>query len=344
MSSPLHSKQTTSDGIHTPVAFAYADQAARVAASGFSSTDLNKIALQQSDNSLWLLIDTSTPTWKQIGGSGPWTESGGIVSLVNTADTQVQMLLGSGSGIVQPLTITTDFVPGAYGSRIPYYEIKPGSSSNDCRMSIRGADNPNGTAGYVVVAGGNGSSGGGLYLAAGQGDGSNGGNATLTSGGSNGGHDTGSLEIRTPNSQSGLPGSMLIQAGAAQSGSGNGGDLLCHAGAANGSGIGGTVELFAGDGVGGGGNLSLHAGNSVATNGNITIRPGIGSGSSGTVTIGADAGGYSTATTTIVRGSFSAPYAPGAATDWANTPPSTIAAALDRLAAAYAALTGGPVP
>jgi hypothetical protein len=63
---PIHSKQTSVDGIHTPIAFVYANAAARNAATGFVSTDLNKFALDTDDNSIWMLVAISPITWIEI--------------------------------------------------------------------------------------------------------------------------------------------------------------------------------------------------------------------------------------------------------------------------------------
>lgn len=52
-----------------PYRWTYADATARTSATGFVSTDVGALALQQSDNSLWLLTAT-TPTWTQLSGGG----------------------------------------------------------------------------------------------------------------------------------------------------------------------------------------------------------------------------------------------------------------------------------
>lgn len=73
----LHSILTA---VHRPFAAVYADATARLAATGFvralgggtvafTSDDLYKAVLQQSDNTIWILIAT-TPTWVQITGTG----------------------------------------------------------------------------------------------------------------------------------------------------------------------------------------------------------------------------------------------------------------------------------
>lgn len=64
--------------IHVPYNWSYADAAARTGAGGFVSSDVGKLALQQSDDTLWMLTAT-TPTWVQVGGAGgaPGGSAGG---------------------------------------------------------------------------------------------------------------------------------------------------------------------------------------------------------------------------------------------------------------------------
>jgi hypothetical protein len=69
MANALHSAQTTSEGIHIPYAFEYADETARLAASGFVAADVGKFAHQQDNNTIWLLVAT-TPTWVAVSGVG----------------------------------------------------------------------------------------------------------------------------------------------------------------------------------------------------------------------------------------------------------------------------------
>jgi hypothetical protein len=64
----LHSALTGTN-IHVPYAWSYADQAAREGASGFAAGDVGKLALQEDDDSLWILTAT-TPTWVAVAGSG----------------------------------------------------------------------------------------------------------------------------------------------------------------------------------------------------------------------------------------------------------------------------------
>ena len=53
--------------VHTPITWVYADSATRLAASGFTSVDLYKFALQLDTGAIYLLSAT-TPTWIWIAG------------------------------------------------------------------------------------------------------------------------------------------------------------------------------------------------------------------------------------------------------------------------------------
>ena len=68
MGTALHPNQGVGE-IHIPYNFTYANEAARVGATGFVTADLGKFARQTDNNSIWMLVAT-TPTWVQIGGGG----------------------------------------------------------------------------------------------------------------------------------------------------------------------------------------------------------------------------------------------------------------------------------
>lgn len=55
----------TLQGIHVPYQWSYATAEARLAATGFGTTDVGKIAIQTNDHTLWILIAT-TPTWTPV--------------------------------------------------------------------------------------------------------------------------------------------------------------------------------------------------------------------------------------------------------------------------------------
>jgi hypothetical protein len=94
--SATHSQQVIADGIHTPVSYEYANETAREAATGFSSEDLYKFAIQTDNNTFWCLLDTA-PTWVQVagGGGGGVTDHGALTGLND--DDHTQYLLADGT-------------------------------------------------------------------------------------------------------------------------------------------------------------------------------------------------------------------------------------------------------
>lgn len=77
---PIHSQQTIADGIHTAIAYSFANQAARLAATGFIPGDVGKFAHVVSDDTLWMLTDDSPITWIQIAtGSTTLGHKAGLV-------------------------------------------------------------------------------------------------------------------------------------------------------------------------------------------------------------------------------------------------------------------------
>jgi hypothetical protein len=57
--------------IHVAHQWEYADEAARLAATGFVPADVHKLALQLNDNTLWLLVDDDPITWAQMNPVDP---------------------------------------------------------------------------------------------------------------------------------------------------------------------------------------------------------------------------------------------------------------------------------
>lgn len=62
--------ELTSLDIHVINTWTYANSATREAATGFTSDDVYKVAVQTDDNSVWLLVDHSPITWQEIGAAG----------------------------------------------------------------------------------------------------------------------------------------------------------------------------------------------------------------------------------------------------------------------------------
>lgn len=73
----LHSALTGTN-IHVPYRFTYADEAAREAEAGAVPTDMGCLALQQDDNSLWILTDDDPLTWVAVADAGGTTQAATI--------------------------------------------------------------------------------------------------------------------------------------------------------------------------------------------------------------------------------------------------------------------------
>ncbi len=65
----LHSALTGTN-IHVPYRFTYADAAARAAEAGAVAGDVGCLALQQDNNSLWMLTDNDPLTWVSVADAG----------------------------------------------------------------------------------------------------------------------------------------------------------------------------------------------------------------------------------------------------------------------------------
>lgn len=63
-------KLITGPNVHVVHNWAYADAATRVAATGFVTSDLHKLSLQEDNNSMWQLIGISPTVWKLVSGAG----------------------------------------------------------------------------------------------------------------------------------------------------------------------------------------------------------------------------------------------------------------------------------
>lgn len=63
-------KSTTGTNVHVAHAFEYADATAREAAAGLTVADEKKLALQLSDFTYWVLVDSDPVTWVAVGGGG----------------------------------------------------------------------------------------------------------------------------------------------------------------------------------------------------------------------------------------------------------------------------------
>lgn len=67
MGNVRHSQQEVSDGIHGFIAYEYATEAARLAATGFTANDLWKVAVEVDSKSMYVLVGHSPIAWEAVG-------------------------------------------------------------------------------------------------------------------------------------------------------------------------------------------------------------------------------------------------------------------------------------
>jgi len=106
MSTSYHDAQPLGD-IHIVPNWQYADATTRLAATGFVSGDVLKVAYQIDTQTLWLLVAT-TPTWVIVGAISPyvppilssftWLNQGGAVAS-NNGSTLLMSIPDSGSSL-----------------------------------------------------------------------------------------------------------------------------------------------------------------------------------------------------------------------------------------------------
>lgn len=85
-----HSKLTpTFGGVHTILAYEYADALTRTGATGFDAKDIGKVALQEDNGTYWILQSILPTVWVQMGQGAP------AVTVVPFDDTTTTLVLGA---------------------------------------------------------------------------------------------------------------------------------------------------------------------------------------------------------------------------------------------------------
>lgn len=140
---PRHSKQSTADGIHTPIAYEYANAAARTGATGFTAADIGKFARQLDDNSVWMLLAV-TPTWTAITAGSAFVP------------TSRQVIAGAGLTGGGDLTVDRTFDVGANADgsiTVNPNDIQVGVLATDAQHGTRGGGTQHAVAVAAVSAG-----------------------------------------------------------------------------------------------------------------------------------------------------------------------------------------------
>jgi hypothetical protein len=115
----FHDEETVGS-IHVPYNWSYADTAAREAATGFVTADIGKLALQEDDNTLWILT-AITPTWVAVGVpqavTSVNTRTGDVVL---TADDVGECKFAADAGSTDAYAITLSPAITAYTTGVSY--------------------------------------------------------------------------------------------------------------------------------------------------------------------------------------------------------------------------------
>jgi len=110
--SNLHYRQTSN---HRLESWVYANSSERGAASGFSVSDVGRVAFQQSDSSYWRLHSSSPVSWVQVGSGG--TAGGGVSQFTALVDTPSSFAGQSGNYLqVGTAETSLEFVSGGGGA------------------------------------------------------------------------------------------------------------------------------------------------------------------------------------------------------------------------------------
>ena len=132
----------TSTAIHTPFRWIVADSAARVNLT-VAARDTQKLCLQMSDTTIWLLLDNSPKVWKWISGN----KTGIMPCTLKTSDVTVQQIANAyWTKNGNELTVQMPYMTGTSNSlncpvycRLPYFPItqylSQGYTSSACRLT-----------------------------------------------------------------------------------------------------------------------------------------------------------------------------------------------------------------
>lgn len=114
-------KTSAATSNHIVQSLVYADQTARLAATGFTSADIGRVALQQDTGQLYALTDDSPITWKEItsqggggGGGGEWRTGSAAAPVEATEyDQKVwKFQQGGGQSLYRLYKVPATYTPG----------------------------------------------------------------------------------------------------------------------------------------------------------------------------------------------------------------------------------------
>lgn len=114
----------TGDDIHVINTWTYATSAERLAATGFTADDVHKIAVQENDHSIWVLVDHSPITWQLLGGVPEHNRLHEMTNVLDHEAGNYKVFYSDGSGHVQELALGADgtFLKSQGASAAPTFE------------------------------------------------------------------------------------------------------------------------------------------------------------------------------------------------------------------------------
>lgn len=130
--SPMHSRTRPSDGVHTPIAYIYADESSRlnVNPDKFNDYDIYKVCLQLDTKQLFWLESYTPVIWQPFGGSGGTSTdmlvkatfvdstAGYLGEKVGSADGTINLTIGGGSG--DPQYVNFSVSPGTSVQKLSF--------------------------------------------------------------------------------------------------------------------------------------------------------------------------------------------------------------------------------
>lgn len=150
----------TFGSVHAPFNWSYANAAARAAATGFTSADLYKLAIQLDDFSVWMLTATA-PTWLRVdqGGASPgFYASGaseGISSTTSATYVQKIQLVATGAPAVGDYKLSYHALLACVGATAAYVRVIAGTGATVLEEQYEntgGAAQTFGFNGFIVGA------------------------------------------------------------------------------------------------------------------------------------------------------------------------------------------------
>jgi hypothetical protein len=115
MTTATHGSQQLADGLHGILALGpYANEAARIGASGLASTQIGQVALQTDTGAGWLLTNNSPVVWAHVFGPPPIHTEPTTSRTVSLTDggAYIRCTNASATSITIPLNATVAFAVG----------------------------------------------------------------------------------------------------------------------------------------------------------------------------------------------------------------------------------------